>query len=179
MAHQDLMVISLESWKQLGFTTRIINPDRLLDKFTGKEGLFDNSPFDDRTRLIISKSKKPLGILVDKELNQVNEVFLPIVVTEDVFLLDYAQKLIVNSNAKVTLLDTNNHLNTHFVVEQAVNGLQQKFPDKVAVIAEGDIKAGFMAHQDLMVISLESWKQLVDAQTLWLSTAPSTLIIKP
>lgn len=165
--------------KVLGFTTRIINPDRLLDKFTGKEGLFENSPFDDRTRLIISKSKKPLGILVDKELNQVNEVFLPIVVTEDVFLLDYAQKLIVNSNAKVTLLDTNNHLNTHFVVEQAVNGLQQKFPDKVAVISEGDIKAGFMAHQDLMVISLESWKQLVDAQTLWLSTAPSTLIIKP
>jgi hypothetical protein len=26
------------------FTTRIINPDRLIDKFTGKEGLFENSP---------------------------------------------------------------------------------------------------------------------------------------
>ncbi|MBC7524885.1 MAG: cation:proton antiporter, partial [Flavobacterium sp.] len=45
--------------KVLGFTTRIINPERLLDKFTGKEGLFQNSPFDDRTRLIISKSKTP------------------------------------------------------------------------------------------------------------------------
>ncbi|MEN9336338.1 MAG: hypothetical protein RLZZ500_1325 [Bacteroidota bacterium] len=165
--------------KVLGFTTRIINPDRLLDKFTGKEGLFENSPFDDRTRLIISKSKKPLGILVDKELNQVNEVFLPLVVAEDVFLLDYAQKLIFNSNAKVTLLDSNNHINTNFVVEKAVSGLQQTFPDKVSIISEGDMKAGFMAHQDLMVISLESWKQLVDAQTLWLSTAPSTLIIKP
>jgi Sodium/hydrogen exchanger family len=36
--------------KVLGFTTRIINPDRLIDKFTGKEGLFENSPFDERTR---------------------------------------------------------------------------------------------------------------------------------
>jgi hypothetical protein len=27
------------------FTTRIINPDRLIDKFTGKEGLFENSPW--------------------------------------------------------------------------------------------------------------------------------------
>lgn len=165
--------------KVLGFTTRIINPDRLLDKFTGKEGLFDNSPFDDRTRLIISKSKKPLGILVDKELNQVNEVFLPLVAAEDVFLLDYAQKLIVNSQSKITLLDTNNHINTNFVIEKAVTGLQQTFPNNVAIISESEMKAGFMAQQDLMMISLESWKQVVDAQTLWLSTVPSTLIIKP
>lgn len=165
--------------KVLGFTTRIINPDRLLDKFTGKEGLFDNSPFDDRTRLIISKSKKPLGILIDKELNQVNEVFLPLVAAEDVFLLDYAQKLIVNSQSKITLLDTNNHINTNFVIEKAVTGLQQTFPNNVAIISESEMKAGFMAQQDLMMISLESWKQVVDAQTLWLSTVPSTLIIKP
>jgi Kef-type K+ transport system membrane component KefB len=38
--------------KVIGFTTRIINPDRLIDKFTGKEGLFENSPFDERTRQI-------------------------------------------------------------------------------------------------------------------------------
>ncbi|WP_297510742.1 cation:proton antiporter [Flavobacterium sp.] len=165
--------------KVLGFTTRIINPDRLLDKFTGKEGLFDNSPFDDRTRLIISKSKKPLGILVDKELNQVSQVFLPLVAAEDVFLLEYAQKLIFNSQSKITILDTNNHINSNFVVEKAVLGLQQAYPDKVSVITESDMKAGFMAQQDLMIISLESWKQVVDAQTLWLSTVPSTLIIKP
>jgi Kef-type K+ transport system membrane component KefB len=54
--------------KVIGFTTRIINPDRLIDKFTGKEGLFENSPFDERTRQIISKTKMPLGILIDKDL---------------------------------------------------------------------------------------------------------------
>jgi hypothetical protein len=36
---------------------RIINPDRLIDKFTGKEGLFENSPFDERTRQIVAKTK--------------------------------------------------------------------------------------------------------------------------
>src|SRR5690606_18998242 len=46
----------------LGFTTRIINPDRLNDKFNGKEGLFENSPFDERTRQIIARTKMPLGI---------------------------------------------------------------------------------------------------------------------
>lgn len=166
--------------KVLGFTTRIINPDRLLDKFTGKEGLFENSPFDDRTRFIISKSKKPLGILVDKDLSNVDDVFVPIVTPEDVFLLDYAQKLIYNSQATVTFLDVNNHVKSNFVLEKSIAALQQSYgPDKVTVIREDEMKAGLMAKQDLMMVSLESWKQLVDAQSLWLSTVPSVLILKP
>ncbi|WP_353087762.1 cation:proton antiporter [Flavobacterium sp.] len=166
--------------KVLGFTTRIINPDRLLDKFTGKEGLFENSPFDDRTLFIISKSKKPLGILVDKDLSNVDDVFVPIVTPEDVFLLDYTQKLIYNSQATVTFLDVNNHVKSNFVLEKAIAALQQSYgADKVTVIREDEMKAGLMAKQDLMMVSLESWKQLVDAQSLWLSTVPSVLILKP
>jgi hypothetical protein len=165
--------------KVLGFTTRIINPDRLLDKFTGKEGLFENSPFDDRTRLIISKSKKPLGILVDKELNEVDEVFIPIFGIEDAFLIDYAQKLIYNNDSKVTVLEINNQVKNNFVIENAVKTLEQNYPENMDLIGESEMKAGFLAKQDLMIISLESWKKLVDDQSVWLSTVPSVLIIKP
>ena len=164
--------------KVLGFTTRIINPDRLLDKFTGKEGLFENSPFDDRTRLIISKSKKPLGILVDKDLNEVEEVFIPIFSADDAFLIDYAQKLIYNNDSKVTVLEINNQVKNNFIIENAIATLDNNFPNSISVIDESDMKAGFLAKQDLMIISLESWKKLVDAQSVWLSTVPSVLIIK-
>ena len=164
--------------KVLGFTTRIINPDRLLDKFTGKEGLFENSPFDDRTRLIISKSKKPLGILVDKDLNEVEEVFIPIFSADDAFLIDYAQKLIYNNDSKVTVLEINNQVKNNFIIENAIATLDNNFPNSISVIDESDMKAGFLAKQDLMMISLESWKKLVDAQSVWLSTVPSVLIIK-
>jgi Kef-type K+ transport system membrane component KefB len=164
--------------KVLGFTTRIINPDRLLDKFTGKEGLFENSPFDDRTRLIISKSKKPLGILVDKELNEVDDVFVPIFSSDDSFLIDYAQKLIYNNDSKITVLEINNQVRNNFIIENAISTLETTFPDKISLIDESEMKAGFLAKQDLMIISLESWKKLVDAQSVWLSTVPSVLIIK-
>jgi Kef-type K+ transport system membrane component KefB len=164
--------------KVLGFTTRIINPDRLLDKFTGKEGLFENSPFDDRTRLIISKSKKPLGILVDKELNEVDDVFVPIFSSDDSFLIDYAQKLIYNNDSKITVLEINNQVKNNFIIENAISTLETTFPDKISLIDESEMKAGFLAKQDLMMISLESWKKLVDAQSVWLSTVPSVLIIK-
>lgn len=165
--------------KVLGFTTRIINPERLLDKFTGKEGLFENSPFDDKTRVLISKSKMPIGILVDKELTEIENVFVPIFGMEDAFLIDYAQKLIYNNDSKITVLEINDQVKNNFIIENAINTLENNYPNSISIISEGEMKAGFLAKQDLMMISLESWKKLVDAQSIWLSTVPSVLIIKP
>jgi Kef-type K+ transport system membrane component KefB len=164
--------------KVLGFTTRIINPDRLIDKFTGKEGLFENSPFDERTRQIISKTKTPLGILIDKELHQVNQVFIPILNPEDSFLLDYAQKLIYNNNSQITVFDVNGHLDTNFVLQSSINSLEQQYSKNITLMADKIVKKELLAKQDLMIISIESWKSLVDTQSIWLSRVPSVLILK-
>jgi Kef-type K+ transport system membrane component KefB len=164
--------------KVLGFTTRIINPDRLLDKFTGKEGLFQNSPFDDRTRLIISKSKIPLGIFIDKDLTSIKEVFVPIFSSEDYFLLEYAEKLIYNSDSKITVLDIDNQVKNNIEIENKIAAISQSYPKNVSVLNELNMKAGFLAQQDLMVTSIDSWKKLVDSQNVWISTIPSVLIIK-
>ncbi len=165
--------------KVLGFTTRIINPDRLLDKFTGKEGLFKNSPFDDRTRLIISKSKIPLGIFIDKELTTLEEVFVPIFSDEDYFLLEYAEKLIYNSDSKITILDIDNQVKNNVEIENKIDYISELYPKNVSVLIELKMKAGFLAKQDLMIISIDSWKKLVDSENIWISTIPSVLIIKP
>jgi Kef-type K+ transport system membrane component KefB len=164
--------------KVLGFTTRIMNPDRLIDKFTGKEGLFENSPFDERTRQIISKTKLPLGILVDKELQNVNQVFIPIFSSEDSFLIDYAQKLIYNNNSQIVVLDANGHANTNFVFKSAISSLEHKYPKNITLMEDKIIKKEFLATQDLMVISIESWKSLVDSGSSWLNRVPSVLILK-
>jgi Kef-type K+ transport system membrane component KefB len=164
--------------KVIGFTTRIINPDRLIDKFTGKEGLFENSPFDERTRQIISRTKMPMGILIDKDLQRINSVFIPIFSTEDAFLLDYVQKLIYNNNTKIDFLDNNGHLITNFIMKTALDSLEQKHPNNISVIPNDATVNEFLDQKDLMVISLESWKKLVDSQRVWLSGVPSVLILK-
>jgi len=164
--------------KVLGFTTRIINPDRLIDKFTGKEGLFENSPFDERTRQIIAKTKTPLGILIDKDLNQVNQVIIPIFSPEDTFILDYAQKLIYNNDSKIILLDVNGNSSTNFVLKSAINSLEQKYPQNISVIDDKIVKKEFIAKLDLLIISVESWKLLLDKYSIWLRRVPSVLILK-
>jgi hypothetical protein len=164
--------------KVLGFTTRIINPDRLIDKFTGKEGLFENSPFDERTRQIISKTKIPLGVLIDKELQKVDQVIIPIFSPEDSFLIDYAQKLIYNNDSKIMLLDVNGNLKTNFVLKSAINSIQEKYSKNITMMDDKIIKKDFLANQDLMIISIESWKVLLDSHSIWLRRVPSVLIIK-
>ena len=165
--------------KVLGFTTRIINPDRLIDKFTGKEGLFENSPFDERTRQIISKTKMPLGILIDKDLQNVHQVFLPIFSDNDTFLMDYAQKLIFNNNARITFMETNPVIENNLGLRSAMASLEEQFPDNISSLDEKIMKKDFLTKQDLILISLESWKKLVESQSDWLSKIPSVLIIKP
>jgi Kef-type K+ transport system membrane component KefB len=165
--------------KVLGFTSRIINPDRLLDKFKGKEGLFENSPFDDRTRLIISKTKTPLGILIDKDLYQVQKVFVGLYSIGDVFLIDYAQKLIHNNNAIVTILDNNGHNKNNFTIQNSLVALEEKYPNNFEVFQLNQINKPFLIEQDLVIFSLDTWKKLVDDEVSWLTDVPSVLIIKP
>jgi len=165
--------------KVIGFTSRIINPERLLDKFTGKEGLFENSPFDERTRQIVTKVKMPLGVLIDKGLKEVNQVFVPIYGSEDSFLIDYAQKIIYNNNANITFLPVNSHVQSNFVIASALDSLKQKFPKNVNIDNESVLTDDFLIKQDLMIVSLESWKDLLNSRPFWLSGVPSVLIIKP
>jgi Kef-type K+ transport system membrane component KefB len=165
--------------KVIGFTTRIINPDRLIDKFTGKEGLFENSPFDERTRQIVAKTKMPLGILIDKEFQDIDHVFIPIFKSDDSFLIDYAQKLIYNNNSKITILDVNGHVKNNFVIQSAVTSLEQIHPDNLSIVTDKVVSLPFLEKQDLMLISLESWKSVLDSDSDWLIGVPSVLIIKP
>lgn len=165
--------------KVLGFTTRIINPDRLIDKFTGKEGLFENSPFDERTRQVISKTKMPLGILINKNLQEINQVFVPVLGAEDGFLLDYAQKLIYNNDSKITIFDCNGHIKNNFIIRNSVDSLENQYPSNMVLINNKAIDKEFLSNKDLMIISVESWKKLFDSQSDWLSDVPSVLIVKP
>ncbi len=165
--------------KVLGYTTRIINPDRLIDKFIGKEGLFENSPFDERTRQVIAKSKMSVGIVVDKDIKNLDNIFIPIFEVEDKFLINYAQKLIINSNSKVTFIDPNGAIKTDKNIYDSIAAMEENTPNNIAIMEDRIIKKEFLNKQDIMIISIESWKKLVNSQSTWLSHIPSVLIIKP
>jgi hypothetical protein len=163
--------------KILGFTTKIIKPENILQKVTGKESLFEYSPFDERTRNILNSSSVPVGVLIDKNFSSTETVFIPIVSENDTFLIRFAQKLIKNSESQITIMDFSDHVKNNAVLKESIRAIEQKAPNHIHLLDERMIDKNFLSEHSLMVVSLLSWKKLMDSKSLWLSEIPSTLIL--
>lgn len=163
--------------KVLGFTTRIINPETLINTVTGRENPFDNSPLDEHTKLILSKAQVPVGILLDKKLEKTERIFIPVFDTKDMHLIMYAQKLIHNSGAQVIVLDAAGQIKNNAEIKEKIRAIEQNAPNHITLRNQQVIEKSFLAQQDLMIISIESWKKLVETKSVWLSDIPSTLIV--
>ncbi len=161
----------------LGFTTKIINPEKLLNTVKGKGNIFNNSPFDDFTLQILDKTNIPVGILVEKNFTAADRVFIPIFNLSDFYLLEYAKRLINNNNSQIIILDVAGQIRSNIEVKELIRSIEQVAPNHITLYNEKHIEKEFLDAQDLMLISSKSWKNLIDTKSLWLSDIPSTLII--
>ncbi|WP_370897137.1 cation:proton antiporter [Chryseobacterium gossypii] len=161
----------------LGFTTKIINPEKLLNTVKGKGNIFNNSPFDDFTLQILDKTNIPVGVLVEKNFKSADKVFVPIFNLSDFYLLEYAKRLINNNNSQIIILDVAGQIRTNIEVKELIRSIEQVAPNHITLYNEKKIEKDFLNSQDLMLISSKSWKNLIDSKSLWLSDIPSTLII--
>jgi Kef-type K+ transport system membrane component KefB len=162
----------------LGFTTKIINPEKLINQVTGKENLYDNYPFDERTKQILNRCKITTGVLVDKGYKKLEQVIIPIFLKEDVFLLSFAQKLIKNSDAQIVIMDLKDVIKKDMAIKEEIRRIEQSAPNHISVSSDKQVEREFLKKQDLLLISIESWKHLVEDNSRWLSNIPSTLILK-
>ena len=163
--------------KILGFTSRIINPERLMDQVAGRESLFEDSHFDEHTRFILSKSNIPVGVFIDKEFMQVKRVFVPTLSANDGWLISYIEKLVTNSGAVITMTDATHTFKKMPINITTVDRGDNHKNEQHGFIKESLIEKDFLQEQDLMLISAESWKKLIDDKTAWLADIPSTLVL--
>lgn len=161
----------------LGFTTKIINPEKTLNTVTGRENLFDSSPFNDSTQQIISRSQVPVGILMDKDFSSADKVVVPMFELSDAHLIKYDKKLIHNSGSQVVILDPADMVKTDSGIKERIRSIEQTAPNHIALQTQKVIDKDFLKSQDLMIVSLESWKKLLESKSPWLSDIPSVLII--
>jgi hypothetical protein len=164
--------------KILGFTTRIVNPESIINQVTGRESLFENSTFDQRTRNILNRSKVSVGVLIDKGFERADKVLVVIESNADEFLINFAQRLINNSGAQVTVLDLSAVVKNNSELKEKIRRIELSAPNHIYLTSESKTDKAFFSTQNLMLISMASWKKLVENKSLWLSDVPSTLILK-
>lgn len=183
--HYDLLLIMLGKsiyegtllGKLLGFTTKIINPEKLLNTVKGKSYIFNASPFDDFTLSILDKTNTPVGIMVDKNFESADKIFIPIFDLNDFYLVEYAKRLINNNDSQVIILDAAGQIRKNTEIRELIRNIEHIAPNHITLYNEKTIEKNFLESQDLMLISSRSWKNLIDTKSLWLSDIPSTLII--
>lgn len=181
----DLLLIMLESsiyegtflGRLLGFTTNIINPLKLLNTVKGRTNIFDLSPFDDLTLSILDKTNIPVGVMMDKNFQNADRVFIPMFDLGDFYLLEYAKRLINNNSSQIIILDANGQIRKNAEISELIRNIEHMAPNHITLRQEKLIAKDFLKGQDLMIVSRASWKKLIESKSLWLSDVPSTLII--
>jgi len=183
----DLILIELGSsiydgtilGRLLGFTTRIVNPEIIVDKVTGREKLFDYSPFDDKTRYVITNSRIPVGIFIDKNLETVNKIFVPFFHESDKKLIPFILKFIQNNDSQVVIMDMNGHLKNNTFIKEEIRLIEQAKPNHIIVLTDGQIDLNLIQQQDLILTTVLSWRKMIDKKYNWLKNTTSLLLIKP
>ncbi|MBO9658064.1 MAG: hypothetical protein J7527_04500, partial [Chitinophagaceae bacterium] len=158
----------------LGLTTRIINPERLLDTITGKERLFESTAFDETVKNIMRNATVPVGIYLDKGLQDLKRVHVYLSSEKDTFLVAHAKQLIYQQEVHIHIIDQAG-------LQQEAGGrpmssiLKMLAPGPVTIEQQLSVKN---PSQELMLISTDAWKYAVDNGAEWLTSAPSVLVMK-
>jgi hypothetical protein len=159
----------------LGFTTRMIGPERVHSK-KGIDKWIEKLPFEESTRLVLSRSEVPVGILLDKNLEKTDKVFIPVFENNDAFLIRYAQKLISNTGSQVTVFDVAGSIKDS-ELKETIRAIEHNAPNHINLLLDREFDAAMLHNQDLVMISIASWKKLFDSRNHWLTAFPSVLII--
>lgn len=165
--------------KILGFTSKMINPEKLYGTLTGKENIFVSDFFDDRTKNLLKTVNIPYGILIDKDLPpNINRIVVPIESLSDSFLLVYIHKFIQNGGVHITLWDLNDTIKSSLELKEAIRSIDYAAPNHIEVRNEAFGNVEELQTFELMLSSLSTWKHLLQKNEEWLKDIPSALILK-
>jgi hypothetical protein len=63
-------------------------------------------------------------------------------------------------------------------MKESIRAIEQQAPNYIGVIENETFDPDFIIQFDLMLISLESWGELVESKSIWLKNLPSVLILR-
>lgn len=165
----------------LGFSNKLLHiPNYLLMKF-GNQKKWSRillAPLDENTRTIVSKSDMPVGMFIDKGLVSMRNIFVPILHEDDIFVGEFMERLAQNSYVRITLWDPIGLADNSIEFIKSVKAIKAVNPYLFQLWNNNiPVDSDILNKQDLILISLNSWKELDDRNPKLMKDAPSTLVL--
>lgn len=161
-------------------TASALNPEKLMDTLTGRTSLFKSQQLlDEKSNEFIHKSKIPVGVLIEHNLEKLEKILLSISSISDVFLLFYAKKILKNSNVAMHILDNNGVIESNSELKEEIENLENFSGDNFKLYNTGDFNSDAFKGYDLLVLSVDGWKDFskkIDEET---EEETSILLLRP
>ena len=116
---------------------------------------------------------------MDKGGQPFKKILVPVFSISDSFIMIYAQKLMQNSQAFLSVVDVSGAIHQNPEFQSTIAAVGQTSPGLFSLFADATITQHVLNDHDLLLISYEHWKWAVESEEEWLSFIPSVLIIKP
>lgn len=166
--------------KIIGFTNNVINPEKMYHSLTRREKKHMHNWMDELTYSLHKAVHIPWGIFVENRMPaSIQQIVVPIANASDNFLFFYIQKLLQNSQVKITFLDIQNSIKQEIEIKEAVRLLEQSAPNRIEIRYNAEDGLVDFTLFDLMLISQLCWKTIIDDRKNWMNSLPSTLILNP
>jgi uncharacterized protein YbbC (DUF1343 family) len=87
--------------------------------------------------------------------------------------------MIQNNGSRIKIVDPLGVIQNNIAFQNIINSIEQQYPMHLSFLGESAIDKDYLATMDIMVVSMDSWKRLMDGRSEWLVNAPSVLVVKP
>jgi hypothetical protein len=144
----------------------------------GSHSVFSEDVVGGKVKNFLEETSGHVGVLVDKDFEVADRILVSLQNDDDLFLVSFAERFILNNNAKVTLSDTNRLIKNNVIFSMAVDKINKETPQSMQVHESETLTPEFLSGFNLVLVSYSAWKSLTRAKQRWLVNTPSVLILK-
>lgn len=132
----------------------------------------------DKTKYFIEQSNSSVGVFVNHNFVKVTNVLVVLSQESDDFLLRYAKRILrTNVESTIQILDMHHVLDKKSDSVDIIHKLNTQYPQRFKVSKITKLHSGMVNKFSLMMVSYQTWEQLLADECKALHDIPSTLII--
>ncbi|MGL4412014.1 MAG: cation:proton antiporter [Bacteroidales bacterium] len=150
---------------------------KIIDKIINKniEFLTPHELLIDKSELFFEESNVDVAIYIHRNDIIADRILLIIADPKDIFLLEYAERIIANGDIAIQIMLTGEYSGIN---KSAIKKFASKWNKRVAVIISSHINEASLYGNNLVIFSFDGWNTIKKERHHHLENIPSTLIIK-
>lgn len=145
----------------------------------GSHSLFGDNVVGGKVKTLMGEANCLVGALVDRDFEVADKVAVVLHDYNDLFLISFAERFIVNNRATVVLADPHRLMKTNMIFSMAFEKISRENPNRLELHESHSPVESFINSFSLILISTSGWRDVYRTGSPWLQTAPSILILKP